>query len=114
MLLAPTIHDRTGHRVTNCFVAEDVDAAWDEIGRYLLHDAMSYSQWNPDKPVREQTYWDDHARFMDALFDAGEVILSDANPADDQRRCPHLPDGAFDRPDLRIPAKDGLPFRSQW
>jgi len=33
------------------------------------------SQWNPDKPVREQPYWDDHARFMDALFDAGEVIL---------------------------------------
>ena len=33
------------------------------------------SRWNPDKPVREQAYWDDHARFMDALFDAGEVIL---------------------------------------
>ena len=33
------------------------------------------SRWNPDKPVREQAYWDNHARFMDALFDAGEVIL---------------------------------------
>ena len=33
------------------------------------------SRWNPDKPVREQAYWDDHARFMDALFDAGKVIL---------------------------------------
>ena len=33
------------------------------------------SQWNPDKPVRQQAYWDDHAHFMDALFDAGEVIL---------------------------------------
>ncbi len=33
------------------------------------------SQWNPDKPVREQVYWNDHARFMDLLFDAGEVIL---------------------------------------
>lgn len=33
------------------------------------------SRWNPDRPVREQAYWDDHARFMDALFDAGEVIL---------------------------------------
>jgi uncharacterized protein len=30
---------------------------------------------NPNKSVREQTYWDDHARFMDALFDAGVVIL---------------------------------------
>jgi hypothetical protein len=34
------------------------------------------SQWNPDKPVREQAYWDDHARFMDALFGAGLVILA--------------------------------------
>ncbi|OBH73955.1 luciferase [Mycobacterium intracellulare] len=37
--------------ITNCFVAEDVDQAWDEIGRYLLHDALSYSQWNPDNQV---------------------------------------------------------------
>jgi len=36
---------------TNCFVTEDVDAAWDEIGQYLLHDAMAYSQWNPDNNV---------------------------------------------------------------
>ena len=34
------------------------------------------TQWNPDLPVREQTFWDDHARFMDALFDAGTVILA--------------------------------------
>lgn len=37
--------------VTNCFVAEDVDAAWDEIGEYLLHDAKAYSAWNPDNTV---------------------------------------------------------------
>jgi uncharacterized protein YciI len=34
------------------------------------------SQWDSHKPVREQAYWDDHARFMDALFDAGRVILA--------------------------------------
>jgi hypothetical protein len=33
------------------------------------------SKWNPDKPVREQAFWDDHARFMDALFDDGIVVL---------------------------------------
>ena len=37
--------------VVNCFVAEDVDAAWDEIGKYLLHDAMAYLQWNPGNTV---------------------------------------------------------------
>ncbi|HEX9832166.1 MAG TPA: LLM class flavin-dependent oxidoreductase [Mycobacterium sp.] len=36
---------------TNVFVAEDVDAAWDEIGKYLLHDALAYSEWNPDNTV---------------------------------------------------------------
>jgi uncharacterized protein len=33
------------------------------------------SQWNPDLPVREQAYWDEHARFMDELFEGGAVIL---------------------------------------
>jgi uncharacterized protein len=31
--------------------------------------------WNPDKPVREQLYWEEHAQFMDSLFEAGRVIL---------------------------------------
>ena len=31
-----------------CFVADDVDKAWQELGPYLLHDARCYSQWNPD------------------------------------------------------------------
>jgi len=39
------------------------------------------SQWNPDKRVREQAYWDEHARFMDALFARDKVIL--AGPFDD-------------------------------
>ncbi|WP_179472838.1 LLM class flavin-dependent oxidoreductase [Mycolicibacterium vinylchloridicum] len=33
---------------TVCFVANDVDEAWAEIGKYLLHDAMAYAEWNPD------------------------------------------------------------------
>jgi alkanesulfonate monooxygenase SsuD/methylene tetrahydromethanopterin reductase-like flavin-dependent oxidoreductase (luciferase family) len=31
-----------------CFVADDVDKAWDELGPFLLHDARSYAAWNPD------------------------------------------------------------------
>lgn len=30
-----------------CFVADDLDAAWNEIGPYLLHDARAYAEWNP-------------------------------------------------------------------
>ena len=33
--------------------------------------------------------------------------------ADDQRRHPHVPDGAFDRSDHRISSKNGLPVCSQ-
>jgi alkanesulfonate monooxygenase SsuD/methylene tetrahydromethanopterin reductase-like flavin-dependent oxidoreductase (luciferase family) len=29
------------------FVADDVDAAWDELGEYLLHDARCYAEWDP-------------------------------------------------------------------
>ena len=36
---------------TNVFVADDVDAAWEAIGKYLLHDALAYSEWNPDNTV---------------------------------------------------------------
>jgi uncharacterized protein YciI len=31
--------------------------------------------WNPDKPVREQPFWDGHAQYMDALFEKGAIIL---------------------------------------
>jgi alkanesulfonate monooxygenase SsuD/methylene tetrahydromethanopterin reductase-like flavin-dependent oxidoreductase (luciferase family) len=30
-----------------CFIADDVEAAWDEIGDYLLHDVRAYADWNP-------------------------------------------------------------------
>ena len=30
-----------------CFVAPDVDLAWQEIGPHLLHDARAYAEWNP-------------------------------------------------------------------
>jgi uncharacterized protein YciI len=31
--------------------------------------------WDPDKPVREQPFWDDHARYKDALFETGAIVL---------------------------------------
>jgi uncharacterized protein YciI len=34
------------------------------------------SRWDPAKPVREQAYWDDHARYMDARFAEGKVVLA--------------------------------------
>src|SRR5262245_25030399 len=33
------------------------------------------SLWNPNKSAREQVYWDEHARYMDVMFETGAVIL---------------------------------------
>jgi uncharacterized protein YciI len=33
------------------------------------------SGWDPQKPVREQPLWDEHARYMDALFATGVIVL---------------------------------------
>lgn len=40
--------------------------------------------WVEGKPTKEQPGWDDHAKFMDALFDHGKVIL--AGPYEDYSR----------------------------
>lgn len=34
------------------------------------------SAWDPAKPVRAQAFWDDHARFVDALFAQGKILLA--------------------------------------
>ncbi len=67
--------------VTNLFVADDVDAAWDEIGEYLLHDALAYSEWNPDNQVSANM---STARTVDELrrTSSSHVIL----PAEEARR----------------------------
>ncbi len=36
---------------TTCFVAEDPDRAWREIGPHLLHDARSYAEWLAGAPT---------------------------------------------------------------
>jgi uncharacterized protein YciI len=33
------------------------------------------SLWNPNKTAREQPFWDEHARYMDALFETGVIVL---------------------------------------
>jgi hypothetical protein len=41
-------------------------------------------QWDPGKPMEQQTQWDDHAAFMDGLVDSGFVVLG-GPLADDHR-----------------------------
>ncbi len=32
--------------------------------------------WDGSRPLREQDEWDEHARFMDALFDEGFLVMA--------------------------------------
>lgn len=32
--------------------------------------------WDPNKPVREQAFWHEHAHYIDALFDQGRILLA--------------------------------------
>jgi uncharacterized protein len=32
--------------------------------------------WDQSKSVREQAYWDDHARFVDDLFERGVIMMA--------------------------------------
>ncbi|MCV7077002.1 LLM class flavin-dependent oxidoreductase [Mycobacterium szulgai] len=57
------------------FVADDVDAAWAELGEHLLHDARSYAAWNPGNEVSAGFT---HAETVDELREAAasHVIYS--------------------------------------
>jgi alkanesulfonate monooxygenase SsuD/methylene tetrahydromethanopterin reductase-like flavin-dependent oxidoreductase (luciferase family) len=57
------------------FVAEDVDQAWKEIGKHLLHDVRAYAAWNPGD---ETTAGFSHVSSVAELREAStsHVILS--------------------------------------
>lgn len=43
--------------------------------------------WQPERPLEEQTGWADHASFMDGLVEAGFIVLG--GPLADERRVVH-------------------------
>jgi uncharacterized protein YciI len=61
--------------------------------------------WNPDLPMREQDGWDEHAAFMDALAEAGFIVLG--GPLGDERgHALHIVDAADLREAKRRFAED--------
>jgi uncharacterized protein YciI len=36
--------------------------------------------WDKTKPVREQRYWDEHAQYIDRLYDEGKIMLAGPFP----------------------------------
>jgi len=57
------------------FVADDVEQAWSELGEHLLHDARTYSEWNPGNQTSAGI---SHVTTVDELRETGasHVIIS--------------------------------------
>jgi hypothetical protein len=45
-------------------------------------------EWDPSRPMEEQSDWPAHASFMDGLVDVGFIILG--GPLDDEQRVVHV------------------------
>ena len=45
-------------------------------------------QWDRSRPMEEQSDWDAHAAFMDALVDGGFIVLG--GPLADEERVAHV------------------------
>jgi len=86
------------------FVADDVDAAWAELGPHLLHDAKMYSSWNPGD---QTTALITHATSIEQLRtpSSGYRIMSVADATD------YVADGGV----LRLaPLCGGIPPDVAW
>jgi uncharacterized protein YciI len=49
-------------------------------------------EWNPSLPLEQQSGWEEHATFMDALVDDGFIVLG--GPLADERRVVHAVEAA--------------------
>jgi len=58
-------------------------------GMAMFHVVVTRSgpEWQPGRPLEEQTGWGEHAAFMDGLVDAGFVVLG--GPLSDECRVVH-------------------------
>jgi uncharacterized protein YciI len=45
------------------------------MANFLVLSRRSGSEWDPSKPMEEQSEWTAHASFMDELVDAGFILL---------------------------------------
>lgn len=45
-------------------------------------------EWDPSKPLEQQSGWPEHASFMDGLVDAGFIVLG--GPLADEHRVAHV------------------------
>lgn len=62
------------------------------VPTFLVTLSRSGPQWDPSRPMEEQSDWSAHASFMDGLVDAGFIVLG--GPLADARRVVHAVEAA--------------------
>jgi len=58
------------------------------VATFLVVLRRSGPEWDPSKPMEEQTDWPAHAAFMDGLVDDGFLVLG--GPLADEHRVVHV------------------------
>ena len=58
------------------------------MATFLVVLRRSGPQWDPSRPLEEQSEWPAHASFMDGLVDAGFIVLG--GPLADEHRTAHV------------------------
>ena len=61
-------------------------------------------QWDPARPLEEQSGWDEHAAFMDGLVDDGFIVLG--GPLYDEHRVVHVVEAESERAIRETLARD--------
>jgi uncharacterized protein YciI len=57
------------------------------MAMFLVVVRRSGPDWDSSKPLEQQSGWEAHAAFMDALVDEGFIVLG--GPLDDEERVAH-------------------------
>ena len=55
------------------------------MATFLVVNRRSGPQWDPSRPMEEQSGWSAHASFMDGLVDSGFIVLG--GPLADEQRA---------------------------
>lgn len=58
------------------------------LATFLVVVRRSGTEWDPSRPLEEQSDWPAHAAFMDGLVDAGFIVLG--GPLADEHRVVHV------------------------
>jgi uncharacterized protein YciI len=57
------------------------------MAMFLVVLRRSGPEWDPSRPLEEQSGWDEHAAFMDGLVEEGFIVLG--GPLADEHRTAH-------------------------